>query len=319
MLFGYTLPTRGPMATPETIAGLTIAAERLGFDSVWASDHIVIPTDITSDYPYAQPGVAASGGAAFPADDYPYLEPLTTLTYLAGMTERIKLGTNVLIVPYRNPVYAAKTIATLDYLSGGRVILGVGTGWMEEEFNVLGQPHFAERGALTNEYLRLFVELWTNDNPSFTGEYYQVDGIKFSPKPVQKPHPPIWVGGHSNPAIRRAATLGDGWLPMGIPGVTPLGPDEMRVKVDWLRELAAKEGRDPAQIKVCMAVRAGPMNERIPDRLFSGPPEAMAEDIHRYQEAGVEYFVMNLGRGEVSEITESMEKFMREAVPLVTG
>ena len=319
MLFGYSLPTRGPLATPENIAALAVTAERLGFDSVWASDHIVIPTDITSAYPYAQAGNATAGGSAFPADDHPYCEPLTTLTYLAGKTERIKLGTNVLIVPYRNPVYAAKTIATLDYLSGGRVILGVGTGWMEEEFNVLGQPHFAQRGALTNEYLRLFVELWTNDNPSFAGEYYAVDGIKFSPKPAQKPHPPIWVGGHSNPAIRRAAALGDGWLPMGIPGVTPLGPDEMRVKVDWLRELAVKEGRDPAAIKVCMAVRAGPLSERAPDRLFSGPAEAIAEDIHRYQNAGVEYFVLSFGSGDVSGITENMERFMHEVVPLVTG
>ena len=148
------------------------------------------------------------------------------LAFLAGQTSRIGLGTSVMIVPHRNPLVAAKSIATLDVLSGGRVILGVGVGWLREEFEVLDLPPFDERGAVTDEYLRAFIELWTSDNPSFHGKYVQFDDISFLPKPVQKPHPPIWIGGESRPAIRRAAQLGNGWHPLGVNSLSPLSTVE---------------------------------------------------------------------------------------------
>jgi probable F420-dependent oxidoreductase len=128
----------------------------------------------------------------------------------------VRLGTHVLIIPYRHPMCTAKHLATLDVLSGGRLILGAGVGWMAEEFHALGLPTYAERGVVTNEYLCVFKELWTKEKPEFQGQYTQVSGIGFWPKPVQKPHPPIWIGGHSAAALRWAATLGDDWMPIGL-------------------------------------------------------------------------------------------------------
>jgi probable F420-dependent oxidoreductase len=200
----------GPTASPEALRKLTQQAEAVGFDAVWFADHIVIPRQVQSLYPYA-----ADGASPFDPDQ-PFYEPLSVLNFLAGCTQRIRLGTHVLIIPYRHPVFTAKILATLDVLSGGRLMLGIGVGWMEEEFQALGVSTYAERGAVTNEYLRLFKELWTKDRPHFQGKYCQVWDIGFYPKPVQKPHPPIWIGGHSTPALRRAATLGDGWMPIGL-------------------------------------------------------------------------------------------------------
>lgn len=176
-------------------------AEHLGFDSVWLIDHIVIPQSVTSVYPYSPDGVSTFDPSQ------PILEPLAGLSFLAGCTEHVRLGTAVLIIPYRPPLLTAKMLAILDVLSGGRLTLGAGVGWMAEEFQALGLDTFAKRGAVTDEYLRLFKEVWTNDTPVFKGRYSQVPEIGFLPKPVQQPHPPIWIGGHTGPALRRAATL----------------------------------------------------------------------------------------------------------------
>ncbi len=208
--FGCSLPTRGPMAGPEALRSLAQRAEDLGYDSVWVSDHIILPRQVGSFYPYAADGVATF------RPDEPYYEPLAALNFLAGCTQRVRLGTHVLILPYRNPVLTAKMLATLDVLSGGRVILGAGVGWMEEEFLALGLDTYHQRGAVTDEYIELYKELWTKDEPVFEGKYYQLSGSGFQPKPVQSPHPPIWIGGHTGPAIRRAAKYGDGWMPIGL-------------------------------------------------------------------------------------------------------
>ena len=195
--FGTSVPTRGPLAGPTELRGLAQRADDLGFDHIWVSDHIILPREVASFYPYAADGVATF------LPDQPYFEPLAALNFLAGCTRHARLGSHVLILPYRNPVLAAKMLATLDVLSEGRLILGAGVGWMEEEFQALGLDTYAQRGAVTDEYIQLYKELWTSDNPSFDGEYYQISGSGFSPKPAQKPHPPIWIGGHTGPAIRR--------------------------------------------------------------------------------------------------------------------
>ena len=200
--FGCSLPSRGEMASPDNLRRLAQRAEDLSFDHVWVSDHIVIPHEVESFYPYAADGVAP-----FQRDNT-YFEPLAALNFLAGCTTRVKLGTHVLILPYRNPVLTAKILATLDVLSGGRLILGAGVGWMEEEFQAMGLDTYAQRGEVTNEYIEIFKELWTSEQPEFHGKHYEISGVGFLPKPVQKPHPPIWVGGHTNAAIRRAARLG---------------------------------------------------------------------------------------------------------------
>ncbi|MGH2351124.1 MAG: TIGR03619 family F420-dependent LLM class oxidoreductase, partial [Chloroflexota bacterium] len=165
--FGCTLPTSGRGADPVALRDAAQAAEALGYDAVWVSDHLVVPAQIASPYPYSQDGTFRLGPTA------PYLEPLTVLTYLAGCTRRLRLGTHVLILPYRHPLVTAKVVATLDVLSGGRVDLGIGVGWMREEFEALGHQYFARRGAVTDEQLRVLQGLWAEDVPAFAGEFYR--------------------------------------------------------------------------------------------------------------------------------------------------
>ena len=203
------------MASPRDIGRLATRAEELGYDFVSLSDHIVIPRQIRSDYPYNRDGIYRSG--LFGAGQAEYLEQLTTAAFVAARTSRIELLTSVMVVPYRAPLHAAKVISTIDVLSGGRMILGVGAGWMREEFEALGAPAFERRGAVTEEYLRTFVELWTADSPEMRGKWVQFSDITFEPKPARKPHPPIWMGGESDAALRRAARLADGWYPFAQP------------------------------------------------------------------------------------------------------
>jgi probable F420-dependent oxidoreductase len=179
-------------------------AEELGFESVLAGDHVVLPTAGTQQYPYT-----ADGSFQRPTDE-PFLETMTLLGYLAACTHTIKLGTTVIILPYRNPVVQAKMFASLDVLTNGRIICGVGVGWLEKEFETLGVP-YAQRGPMTDEFLQIFKVLWTEADPQFHGQFYHIEGIQFYPKPVQKPCIPIWVGGHTRRALRRAARYGDCW------------------------------------------------------------------------------------------------------------
>lgn len=166
--FGCSLPSRGPMSSPDALRSLAQRAEDLSFDSVWVSDHIILPRQVDSFYPYSPDGVPGFD------PDQAYYEPIATLNFLAGCTQQVRLGTHVLIIPYRNPVLTAKMLSTLDVLSGGRVILGAGVGWMEEEFQALGLDTYRQRGAVTDEFLRLFKELWTKDEPEFQGAFLWV-------------------------------------------------------------------------------------------------------------------------------------------------
>ncbi len=310
--FGCSLPSRGEMASPDNLRRLAQRAEDLSFDHVWVSDHIVIPHEVDSFYPYAADGVAP-----FQRDNT-YFEPLAALNFLAGCTTRVKLGTHVLILPYRNPVLTAKILATLDVLSGGRLILGAGVGWMEEEFLAMGLDTYAQRGKVTNEYIQIFKELWTSEQPEFHGKHYDISAVGFLPKPVQQPHPPIWIGGHTNPAIRRAATLGDGWMPIGLRPPAILEPEELSEKIARLRRISARAGRAEDAVDLVFSTDCIFQNDTGSDRrLVSGRPEQIAADLRQYQDLGVQHFILSFPAATADEQQHAMERFAREVMPLI--
>lgn len=313
MQFGFYLPNSGEGAQPDALASIARKGDRLGFFCMVAPDHILMPRNVDSVYPYSVTGNILAGGNSG-AGEWP--EQITTLAFLAGVTENIRLVTSVMIVPYRNPLLTAKMLATVDVLSKGRLIVGVGVGWMAEEFELLDAPPFPERGAVTNEYLRAFVELWTADNPAFDGEYVHFSDLIFLPKPVQKPYPPIWVGGQSRAALRRAGQLGNAWHPVGAIPAAPLEPEELAENVAVMRRYAERAGRDPSAIEVSMKA---PLYDASTDaggsrRRFSGPPDAVLQDIHAYAEVGVTHLIFDFRSPSHTETEERMARFAEEVV-----
>ncbi len=310
MEFGVSLPSRGPIATMQNLRTLAQHAEAVGLDSVWVSDHIIVPRHIDSFYPYDPEGQFQT------APEQTYFEPLTALTFLAGCTERVQLGTSVLILPYRNVLLTAKIVSTLDALSNGRVILGVGVGWMEEEFVALGLDTYRQRGAVSDEYIQAFRELWTSDQPRFDGRHVRFADIGFAPKPVRQPHPPIWIGGHTMPAIRRAARLGDGWHPIGLRPPANLKPDEMQTEVARLHDEASKAGRNPRDITISfrapLAFSDTGGAERQP---LTGSAAAMQDDIGRYAACGVSHMIFDLQTPDVADMRRVMERFAKDVMP----
>ncbi|HEX2171025.1 MAG TPA: LLM class F420-dependent oxidoreductase [Dehalococcoidia bacterium] len=305
MKFGFQIPNFGTFAWSEDLIALSQKAEELGYDSVWVADHIIVPTDIHAKYPYSRSG-------RFPiAADADFLEPLTVLTYVAGATRRIRLGTTVLILPYRNPLVNAKVVATLDAVSGGRVILGVGVGWMEDEFRILGleEDAYRERGRITDEHIKIYRECWTNSAPVYHGDRYQLDGFRFLPTATQQPSIPIWVGGHSKAALRRAAELGDGWHAV-VPSL-----EEFQEAVVSIRERARAVGRRPDD--VTMSVHAGLMlldepSERVRPKIFAGTPTEVRDQIRRFEDAGCEYFVFDQWGADRAQLEATMERFAND-------
>ena len=233
------------MATPENIATLAQQGEAMGFGIIAVTDHIIFPKSIQSTYPGSASGQYYAAGES----QGEYLEPLALLSFLAGITSSAKLLTAVMVLPNRPPILTAKMLATIDVLSKGRVIVGCGVGWMREEYEALGSPPFEKRGAVGNEYIRAFRELWTQDKPTFEGTYCRFANIVFAPKPVQKPHPPIWTGGESPAALRRAGQLADGWYPFTDNAHVPLKtPEQFAEVAARVKQHAREAGRDPASI-----------------------------------------------------------------------
>jgi len=305
MRYGFYLPTRGRTATPEDLEILVRRGEALGFASVMIADHIVFPSVVTSKYPYTVSGVFPGQGDA--------LEQLALMAFIAGKTERLRLVTSVMILPYRNPVATAKTLATIDVLSRGRVTVGVGVGWLREEFEALGAADFDRRGAVSDEYLRIFKALWTESPVSFAGEFYRFDDVRCLPEPVQKPHPPIWIGGHSKAALRRVARLGDGWHPVGANPAVPLTPADLRRDLDELYRLTEAEGRDPSALTISYKAplydASRPVAAGADRRPFSGSPDQIAEDIATYERLGVSELIFDFRSETLAESLERMERF----------
>ncbi len=306
MRYGFYLPTRGQTATPEALEALVQRGEALGFSSVMIADHVVFPVAIKSKYPYTVTGAFPGQGDA--------LEQLALMAFIAGKTRTLRLVSSVMIVPHRNPVVTAKMLATIDVLSHGRVPVGVGVGWLREEFQALGAPDFDRRGSVSDEYIRIMKTLWTECPASFAGEFYRFEAIQCLPAPVQKPHPPIWVGGHSKAALRRVARLGDGWHPVGANPAVPLRPPELASSLAGLRRLTEAEGRDPSSFTISYKAPVydpaqaldGRTGERRP---FSGSPGEIEDDIATFARLGVSEVIFDFRRERLAESLERMERF----------
>jgi probable F420-dependent oxidoreductase len=239
---------------------------------------------------------------------------------VAGETEGLRLVTSVLVLPYRNPVLTAKMVASLDVLSGGRVTLGVGVGWLKEEFEALDSPDFNKRAAVTDEWIATFKQLWSQSPASFTGQHYSYSNIRAEPFPLQKPHPPIWVGGHSRAALRRTAQHGDGWHPVGAIAASPLPPQEMRQHVATLKRLTEAEGRDFSALTI--SYKAPPYDVAMPDgdgsrRSFSGSAADIASDIRSFATIGVHELILDFRGESIAESILRLERFAAEVIPLV--
>jgi len=285
-------------------------AEELGFESVLAGDHILLPTGGTNQYPYT-----ADGSFSRPADE-PFLETMTMLGYMAACSSTIKLGSTVIILPYRNPLVQAKMFASLDVLSNGRMICGVGVGWLEKEFDTLGVP-YAERGAMSDEYLQIFRTLWTQADPEFHGKYFDIEGIQFYPKPVQQPHIPIWVGGHSRAALRRTARLGDCWH------TTRQTPDFVAQNLPYLREQAERAGRDPASISISLKrslhfTDLGASEEKSvrTGGVIIATTREVIDDVYYCRELGIDQLTYDFRVEGADACIEVMEHLAREVLPV---
>jgi probable F420-dependent oxidoreductase len=315
MKIGLKLPSSGPLAKPAFIAELAEMGDRLGYDSLQVSDHVVVPAEIRSRYPYSASGLPSWR----PETDY--FEPISMLGFLAGRTHRARLGTSVLVLPYRHPVVTAKQLASIDALSGGRVFIGVGAGWQEEEFKILGSPPFAERGAITDEYIQVFRAIWNDELPEFHGKYVQFPPLGAHPQPVQKPSIPIIVGGHTRPAIRRAARLGDGWMPIRM------GPDGLIAGLQYLRKQAQEIGRDLSNFEISLGLvlrmTRGPAERHEgedPWTTLVGPARELMGTLRSYRDIGVTEIAFSLpsgtGEDEAREIVQLCGEYL---VPAFAG
>jgi len=302
MQYSFRLPNAdylGFPATPQAIVATACRAEELGFDALLVNDHVIV-----DDSPRSVPWRNV-------------YDPLLTLSHVAARTSRALLGTSVLIMPYRNPIVTAKMIATLDQLSAGRAIVGVGAGWNEAEYDALGVP-YRERGARTTEYLRLWQACWEPGPTTFRGRFFSFDNMHINPKPVQQPHPPIWVGGASPASLRRAARFAQVWQP------TPTAlPDLIRNQA-YLRDACAEIGRDAAprtrmSFRVNFSRITGSASSAGARPTGQGSPEQVASDLKRYrQEAGLEEFQINFnGCGSLEQLLDSMAMLVQEVMPKV--
>lgn len=287
MEFGVCLPNYGLKSSKEGLIAAATRAEALGYRSVWATDHVLVPPEQADPY-----------GRTF--------EALVSLAHVAAATERVLLGTSVLVLPQREPILVAKQVATLDALSDGRVLLGVGSGWMEEEFRMLGAS-FHDRGARASEYLMALRALWASPHPEFEGRTVRFAETAFEPLPDQEGGPPFWIGGSSPAAIRRAARLGDVWHP------THISPRRVEALQPRLRREA---GQRRVGVAVRIRVRFGVEDGRPPEerQALGGDPPAMQATIRAYQTAGVESLILYFGDLETGPFVEAMERFSRDVV-----
>jgi probable F420-dependent oxidoreductase len=283
MKFGIAFANSGAFSQPGLMAHLATTAERCGFESIWTVEHVAIPVKHTP-YPGSKDGQMAGG------DNVAIPDPLIPLAYVAAITKTIKLATGILILPQRHPIYTAKEVATLDVLSGGRAILGIGSGWMKEEFEALGID-FHKRGAMTDEAIRAMRALWADGTASFEGKHFKFGPLHSNPKPVRK-NVPIHVGGHSEAAARRAGRYGDGFFP------TVANPQKLKALFDRVRSEARNAGRNPDAIE--FTAMASPMMK--------------PEDLKPLTDIGVARVVMTPPGTNPEALTQRLEKFQQDVI-----
>jgi probable F420-dependent oxidoreductase len=314
MKFGLSTVTRGVYTSRENYIAVAKAAERAGFDFLSVSDHLIVPANLKSLYPYAEGGVfgAAEHGHCF--------DQLATIAFLAGCTERLRLLTSVLVVPHRPALLTAKMLATIDVLSNGRLIIGAGAGWMQEEFALWGAP-FVGRGQATDEYLEAFRELWTQERPSYAGKYVRFSDVLFYPKPKQKPHPPIWIGGESGAALHRTIKFADAWYPGNNNQRKPLDTHpRLAAGIAELRRASEAAGRDPATIELALLVQSPfawgshKTQDGSARRMFTGSSADMAADAAALEAIGVRNVALRLGGDSLAASLERIERFGAEVI-----
>jgi len=307
--FGLDVGSYGALADPETILQLARHAEDAGFESIWLADHVAFPVSIRSKYPYSATG------------DFPtrlsesLMEPVATMAVLVGATRRVRIGTAALIMPYRNPVLLARMLVTLDHFSGGRIVLGAGVGWLEEEFNVLGTYDFKKRGRVTDDYLEIFKAICAGGEVAYRGETYAFDPIFSSPGSVQRPHPPILIGGLSNAALRRVVRHGNGWLAVSAP------PEKLRERLAVLAQLATEAGRQLQDFslvyKMFLSIgeaKRGPFDAREPG---TGSVAEITDDLERLFDLGFGKIIVRYRGSSAADQLSQIDRFATEIVPNV--
>lgn len=319
MKFGLSTLTQRVFTSADNYLAVAVAAERAGFDFLSVSDHLVIPAARETHYPYVV------GGNFGGAEHGHCFDQLTTIAFLAAATTRLRLLTSVLVVPHRPALLTAKMLATIDVLSKGRLIVGAGAGWMKEEFAALS-ANFPDRGAVTDESLAAFIELWTKERPSFHGDHVRFDEVVFQPKPLQKPHPPLWIGGESPPAIRRAVKYGSCWYPGNNSQTMPLDtPARFKVGVEKVRGLCEASGRNPSGLGFALLVqdffewgdyRTADGSAR---RLFTGTSDDMLADASALSEAGLGHVALRLGGDTIDDTVARIERFGAEVIARYKG
>lgn len=306
MKLGVFLPVSGRAAGRRTLTEAAQQAEALGYDSVWAADRVVMPWKIDTPYPYSKESTFIV------PPDRPFFDTLTCLAFLAGCTERIQLGMSVMVLPYRHPLYWARIATTIDQLSTGRLVMGVGVGWMEEEFAALGAP-FKERGKVSDEQLTLLARLWTDEHITFHGRYYQMNDIAFSPKPYRKPRIPIWVGGEGKAAQRRAGRYGDAWFPYFV----RITPQELAARFENVRAEAKNAGREPDAVSLACCLPIELTEKDVPQEgdYLKGSSAQVAVAIKRFIAVGVIHLGLQFMMPHYPERQAQIERFAREAMP----
>src|SRR5262245_10927953 len=306
MSFGLDVGSYGPLADPETILRLGQLAEQAGFNSIWLADHVAFPVAFKSKYPYGAEG-------SFPtrlAD--PLMEPIASMGVLVGSTTRVRIGSAALIMPYRNPVLLARMLVTLDHFSGGRIVLGAGVGWLEEEFRVLGAFDFKRRGKVTDEYLAIFKAICAGGEVSYRAATCPFQPIFSSPGSLQRPHPPILIGGLSDAALRRVVRHGQGWL------AVTAGTDMLAERVATLRRLAQEAGRRFEDLTLAYKLfldigeaKRSAFDAREPG---TGSVDQITDDLKRLFELGFSKIIVRHRGSNAAELKSQIDRFATEIV-----